>query len=850
MNNNKKHLKISQLHLLIIGFMLLLSACSPASETQEPTPPAPAASQTAALPTATDTPQNTQALPTEVPATPTLTATATPSPTPTPPPVYQSIDEQYITIGFPEYRIDSDTKDGVTVWLYKEITGLDDTSLTWFQFPTTYYSIFINPDVAGVYSLQVDFTIYTEMDTKGGTYVFAGLFPPDASFDTFQNIFQPDWSEDVVGNNSYTERIVNPDSSRTYHIEIPYSAFQSGKYQFSLRILNDVQASDPEFSILVQEGTNLADVFVDASYYKPSTAPVLSSTDEFGEVLIPNTAEYVNFTSYNGSPSIDIFPLVRDAHTSIIANYTDGAFVFWHGRNLGFNNPDVVEYLEENQITIDDNDVFILPEELAEAAILSFNDYYTQPQTFAYLQFAYERMLDEETNLLRGVYYIVPDFETFDPNDSRNPFLFDIYPEWNTPQGELLFTERRNYAAIDFLELFAWLEFDMIDQDAGVQVGSYYDAALYYSEEYQRPARQLFEHLALGVADNEIVEVNGQFYYAPEGVEMLDDGTASFVINPDVMGNALGILNAYNYLKFNLEDDVRSHRLLLGYAYTLSLMLEMQDQTPTNLFPEFIQVKISPDGTKNFTPSGEFNIANDFIINFPRDLFMAETLFMGMQRDNLEEKHLVQYMDGNTPEEKWENFVYVVEEQWAAFELVGGGYQAIMNVYDYWKTYGLAGNVDVITGEITNDHLSPAQAAAWFRVGYIAFDQQLRGEALKAMNDAMVEVADYYALHYNGEQDSIHAFNDTFCISLPDDAPAFFKNYREEIFDIEDVMQRFDGNYENIEMRRVMLPFGLGLRLSNLNSFLYTRWSQNRTFLTNTPMPEYLLEYMESIGLE
>ena len=832
----------------IITIALLLSACSPTAETQQPASCTPSASLPAATETlqSSPTPTYTPVVPTKVPATP----TPTPSPTPTPTPVIisRNIDPQYITIGFPEYRIDSDTKDGVTVWLYKEIPGLVDESFTYFQSPTTYYSIFINPDIEGVSSLQVQFTVYTELDVNIYSYVFAGLFPPDASFDTFQNIFQPDWSEDVV-NSSYTEITYNTDGSRTYKMDIPYSAFQSGKYQFVMRILPDVQASDPKFSITIQEGTDLDEVFVDSGYYTPSSAPVLSSEDEFGEVLIPDSDDYVNFT-YNGPASIDIFPLVQGAHTSILVNYTDGAFVFWHGRDLGFKNPDVVEFLEENDIQFDENDAFILPEEMAEAAILSHNENYTQPQTFAYLQFAYERMLDEETNLLRGVYYIVPDYVTFDPDFGENPFLFEHYPEWNTPQGEQLFTERRNYAAVDFLELFAWLDFNMIE-GAGIKAGAYFEAEPYYTEDYQQPARQLFEHLALGVADNEIVEINGEFYYAPEGVDMLDDGTASFVINPDVMGNALGILHTYNYLKFNLKDDERANRLLLGFAHSLSLMVEMQDQTPTNLFPEFIQVEIESGGSIHFTPIGEFNIANDFIINFPRDLFYAEFAYMGMQRDNINDVHLVQFMPGDTPAEKWESFAYVVEEQYSAFELVGAGYHAMMNVYDYWKTYGLAGSVDVITGEITNDHLSPAQAAAWFRVGYIAFDQQLRGEALKAMNDAMVEVADYYAAHYNGNDNPTGAFNDKIRISLPDDAPAFFKNYREEIFDIEDVMRCYDPNFDTDgNMRPVMLPFGFGLRLRLLNTFLYQRWVHNSTYFRNTPMPEYIIEYMESLGLE
>ena len=338
-------------------------------------------------------------------------------------------------------------------------------------------------------------------------------------------------------------------------------------------------------------------------------------------------------------------------------------------------------------------------------------------------------------------------------------------------------------------------------------------------------AKKIFETLAVGIAENEIVEIGGEYYYAPEGLSE----SGRLIVRPEAMGDSLAAIEIYKYIKNDLGDAEKAERFLIGFANTFDLMLEMQEQTPTNLFPEKIIVQFTEDESSYsfIAEKDEFYIGDDFFLPKRDEYMHSEGTLWGMeeQSDIRNASSLMLSMPGESQEEKWAFYEREVRVQDAVARILVARTKSLNFVYRFYLAQGdaLSARYNINTGKpielidgVLRTPCTPGEASSLFQLATVFGDVEMQGQARHIIATGLEELSVYFSDKYD---DEIYT-------------PEFWQENQDTVF----VQLYFD----ELTMLRLMLLHG---GEANIDS----------NFVVENPLPTpfgNLLAYFESSDVE
>lgn len=662
--------------------------------------------------TITDNSIETELLPTQT-QPPTLTPTSIPTPTPFQV-TEQIIPQEYIEQTHPDYI--RENADGSYTAL-----RLPEGAVEGFTYRTDHFTSFfilpVNPGLDNIGSIRVSFSILKDAGMPSGRNFFIGTLAPslaypdesdgqlysDPYYDEVKiNVpYQPEFMEYMDRYMSITE---HDDSSTHYELDIPYDQFRSGRTKLLLRFLPDVKFSDLEFVVMgygvnLDLLTELPDAISDMrvlNIWSPEDAAAVEDEFPYAHIFLDNLWNPELGEDYNFIYS-DILADGDIANSTFF--YSVDAFTSHFGAVEIWTVPvSSVEYLTNIPGNPD-----ILPEILSGY----INVYWRadRPEMMPFWKFIENEMMDPETNLVTGVW-------------ADYPVKAKVQPE------------RRTYANLGILDA-------MLVSYSDSRVSTYLDP--------------LLSRLAEGIATHEILEINGDYYYVPEGIN--PDG--SITVRANALGYAETIFFVYEYLAKDMEKQELADKMLRGYANSLQLMLVAQEDTPSNLLPERITVNFGEDGTHSINYDGEFYIGNTFFFSAGLGTDGASAQFGKMTTglpNWLTYFDAVSYTPGSTQQDKWENYEAATRRYDAAYRILNSTYRILYNVYTFQaqdgrfaSRYTLDGQaVEFADGVLTTPG-TPGEALGWYLIGAIFHDNNMQGRAQYIIATGMGEMENYFS---------------------------------------------------------------------------------------------------------
>jgi len=217
------------------------------------------------------------------------------------------------------------------------------------------------------------------------------------------------------------------------------------------------------------------------------------------------------------------------------------------------------------------------------------------------------------------------------------------------------------------------------------------------------------------VIEYEILEIYGKYYYVPGG-GLSVDGTieldlADFAVSDSFMHYFKDMV-LYNQ-EDQLEDPMAAYKMLEGFANSLALLLEGQEQNTTNLPAEILRVTFFEDGTRTFESVGEFHMDNLFFSVLPvsqghnyANATSGFQFMMAEKFDELIEHFLTAKADGNEEyaAQELDQARKIASYYQNTMRIVNTSYQMYYNIYNFTKVQDgntiFAPGYDVNTGDV------------------------------------------------------------------------------------------------------------------------------------------------------
>ena len=347
---------------------------------------------------------------------------------------------------------------------------------------------------------------------------------------------------------------------------------------------------------------------------------------------------------------------------------------------------------------------------------------------------------------------------TFVLDNMVDPETGLIYGVWDNAQGALFATDRVSGATLQIAS--AMLATNDVDH---TRIQALFDA----------------------VIEHEILEINNTYYYVPGG-EIGEDGTieldlADFAVTDSFLHYFLDMI--WYDKEDQQEDPLATYKMLEGFANSLELLLEGQEQNPTNLPADTLTVTFNEDGTYNFESIGEFHMDNLFFSVLPisqgHNYASATSGFQFMMAekfDELIEHFLTAKGDGNEEyaTQELDQARKIASYYQNSMRIVNTSYQMYYDVYNFIKLQDgntiFAAGYDVYSGDIIlRDSVGEEDGSAPWDVYQQRFgasntavnyafmnlffhDQDLSREALKMVLTTFA-MFDGYVLNYEVELD-------------------------------------------------------------------------------------------------
>ena len=337
----------------------------------------------------------------------------------------------------------------------------------------------------------------------------------------------------------------------------------------------------------------------------------------------------------------------------------------------GLINPDGTTnmYLADYNLEVFEDEIVgeygIVPEGIM-ATIIAVDDNEDDPSfsrnRTALVKFVLNNMVDPETGLIYGI--------------------------WDNEQGKLVATDRISGSTLQIAS--AMLATNDVD-----------------------PAR--IQALFDAVIEHEILEIDGTYYYVPGG-ELSNDGTieldlADLAVSSSFMGYFKDM--AWYNQEDQMEDSLATYKMLEGFANSLELLLEGQEQNSTNLPAEILRVTFIENGIPTFMSVGEFHMDNLFFSLLPvtcgHSYANATSGFQFMmveKFDELIEHFLTAKADGNEEyaTQELEQARKIASYYRNSMRIVNTYYQMYYDIYNFTRIQDgntiFAAGYDVNTGDV------------------------------------------------------------------------------------------------------------------------------------------------------
>jgi hypothetical protein len=219
--------------------------------------------------------------------------------------------------------------------------------------------------------------------------------------------------------------------------------------------------------------------------------------------------------------------------------------------------------------------------------------------------------------------------------------------------------------------------------------------------------------LLSAVAQYEVIDVDGHWIYAPRGINANQEITvrlADLAMNED----------AFQMITDTKDPEIRV-KLLEAYANTLGLILEVQEQSNTNLPPSEFIVKFESNNTHSIRkvegPLGDFNI-NDPFYTFSSSMQEVATDMVlnhiGPQLSGVDNEFNRAWSLATDPEQQTvvlANAKRIIDEADSSFKILYYNYRIFYHIYTFQRQDGLfAARYDIDSG---NTLLGENTGGAW-----------------------------------------------------------------------------------------------------------------------------------------
>jgi hypothetical protein len=310
-------------------------------------------------------------------------------------------------------------------------------------------------------------------------------------------------------------------------------------------------------------------------------------------------------------------------------------------------------------------DYGVVPEGVM-AIIIAVNNNWDNPiagqNRTALVNFVLDNMLDPETGL--------------------------IYGAWDNEQGELVATDRISGSTLQIA--IAMMGTENVDE---ARIWTLIEA----------------------VIEHELLDINDTYYYVPGG-QLSKDGTveldlADFAVTEGFMSYFKDMI--WYRKEDQHEDSLITYKMLEGFANSMELLLEGQEQNPTNLPPETLRITFNEDGTRTFESVGDFHMDNVFFSiwaiahEFNYDEATSGFQYMMAEKfDELIEHFLTAKADGNEAyaAQELEQAKRIASYYQNSMRIVNTFYQMYYDVYNFTKAQDgntiFAAGYDVNTGDV------------------------------------------------------------------------------------------------------------------------------------------------------
>lgn len=217
------------------------------------------------------------------------------------------------------------------------------------------------------------------------------------------------------------------------------------------------------------------------------------------------------------------------------------------------------------------------------------------------------------------------------------------------------------------------------------------------------------------IINHQIVRVGNKLYYAPNGFSedgMMDLKLSDFAINDQL----IRFLAEYSVdSRGRLDEKFGCAIFLEGFANSMELILEAQEQSPTRLPSSEVKVIFHEDYSYELLPSDTFNINDSYFSMWLMSYQQFEVVvdnFKGRDQPGLDAliKRINANNDGSyntNQEEMIREAMAMYAERYDAYRIVNTYYKSCLNIYNFVKTqssstvYAAGYNVD--TGEMLAD---------------------------------------------------------------------------------------------------------------------------------------------------
>ncbi len=226
---------------------------------------------------------------------------------------------------------------------------------------------------------------------------------------------------------------------------------------------------------------------------------------------------------------------------------------------------------------------------------------------------------------------------------------------------------------------------------------------------------QEIDQVLNSIINNQIVRVGNKLYYAPNGFGengVMELNLSDFAINDQLFR----VLAKYSVDSNGRLDEKFGCALFLeGFANSLELILEAQEQNPTRLPSPEVKVRFHEDFSYDLEPSGTFKI-NDSYFSLWLNTYQQFELYINdfKSGDIPALNSLIQSIrpisDGSYSEnqqEKIRKAMAMYAERYDAYRIVNTYYKSCLDIYNFVKSqtsssiYAAGYNVD--TGEMVAD---------------------------------------------------------------------------------------------------------------------------------------------------